>query len=86
MPVQDLRNWDNDGAHCTALKHEFLRCEDAFKQFEIHATKMILHVDNSSISYKTYNAYSDFLHHLYEFLKGAAFRKIKLKMVEEMLY
>jgi hypothetical protein len=31
-----------DGAHCTALKHEFLRCEDAFKDFETYATTMIM--------------------------------------------
>ena len=31
-----------DGAHANALKHEFLRCEDAFKDFETYATTMIM--------------------------------------------
>lgn len=83
MPIQASENWETkDSLHCAALKHEFLRCEEAFKQFEGHATEMILHGENRSISYKTYNAYSDFLHRLYEFLKGATFREIKLQIVK----
>ncbi len=67
---------------CKSLKHEFLRCEDAFKVFEMYAIKMILNGESPIISYKTYNAYSYFLHHLYEFLKGAIFREIKLGMTK----
>ena len=78
-----------DSAHCTALKHEFLRCEDAFKDFEQCAHVMIIKAqteeqtnttpkahENRLIAYKTYNAYARFIHHLYEFMVGAMAREI----------
>lgn len=37
-----------DSAHCTALKHEFLRCEDAFKDFEAYATMMIMQAQDEA--------------------------------------
>jgi hypothetical protein len=80
-----------DSAHCTALKHEFLRCEDAFKDFETYGTLMILNAQAEAteakgqpptsahekrlIAYKTYNAYSRFILHLYEFMLGAVERE-----------
>lgn len=77
-----------DSAHCTALKHEFLRCEDAFKDFETYGTMMIMRAqaedqgvppptaeETRLIAYKTYNAYSRFIHHLYEFMLGAIARE-----------
>ena len=76
-----------DTAHCTALKHEFLRCEDAFKDFETYGTVMIMRAQAEAqgaapapagetrlIAYKTYNAYARFIHHLYEFMLGAVAR------------
>ena len=76
-----------DSAHSNALKHEFLRCEDAFKDFETYATMMIMRAQAEAqgaapptaeetrlIAYKTYNAYSRFIHHLYEFMLGAVAR------------
>lgn len=65
---------DND--HCTALQHEFLRCQDAFTDFERSAGAMILQGENRLLAYKTYNAYSRFIHHLYEFLLGTRARDI----------
>jgi len=78
---------DVDVGHCTALKHEFLRCEDAFKDFERSAHVMIMKAqadktagvtptahDSRFIAYKTYNAYVRFIHHLYEFMVGALAR------------
>lgn len=78
-----------DSAHCTALKHEFLRCEDAFKDFEMYGGLMIMKAQNEAqrkqsmtshekrlIAYKTYNAYSRFIHYLYEFMLGAIAREI----------
>jgi hypothetical protein len=78
-----------DSEHCTALKHEFLRCEDAFKDFETYGKLMIMKAqaeaegrsskspeESRLIAYKTYNAYSRFIHHLYEFMLGAAARDI----------
>jgi len=77
-----------DSAHCTALKHEFLRCEDAFRDFETYGTLMIVKAQAEAegklsptphekrfIAYKTYNAYSRFIHHLYEFTLGAVARE-----------
>ncbi len=76
-----------DSKHCTALKHEFLRCEDAFKDFETYGKLMILKAqaegqfptsahEKRLIAYKTYNAYSRFILHLYEFMLGAVAREI----------
>ena len=78
-----------DSAHCTALKHEFLRCEDAFKDFKTYGRIMILKAqaqgqgkpstsrdEDRLIAYKTYNAYSRFILHLYEFMLGAVAREI----------
>lgn len=65
-----------DADHCTALQHEFLRCQDAFDDFEKSATAMILKGENRLLAYKTYNAYSRFIHHLYEFLLGARARDV----------
>lgn len=77
-----------DSAHCTALKHEFLRCEDAFKEFEHFATQMIMKAqtdhqagrtpppgENRFVAFRTYNAYARFIHHLYEFMVGALARE-----------
>ncbi len=79
---------DTDVAHCIALKHEFLRCEDAFKDFEKFGTVMIMTAqmqeqaglpavisDNRCMAFKTYNSYARFVHHLYEFLLGALARE-----------
>lgn len=63
-----------DTALCVALKHEFLRCDDAFEDLVSSAKIMIVHGDNRRIAYKTYNAYARFIHHFYEFLMGAATR------------
>jgi hypothetical protein len=79
---------ETDSAHCVALKHEFLRCEDAFKEFEKFGSVMIMMaqaqeqagvpvIANESrlVAFKAYNAYAHFVHHLYEFLLGALVRE-----------
>jgi hypothetical protein len=79
---------DLDSAHCVALKHEFLRCEDAFKDFEKYGTAMIMRAQQHEkekttetiqekrwIAFKTYNSYARFIHHLYEFLLGVMARE-----------
>jgi hypothetical protein len=63
-----------DRALCIALKHEVLRCEDAFEDFASSAKIMIAQGEDRRIAYKTYNAYARFLHHLYEFMMGAIAR------------
>ena len=79
---------ETDSAHCVALKHEFLRCEDAFNEFEKFGTAIIMMTEaqaqadvpavaNESrlMAFKMYNAYARFVHHLYEFLLGALVRE-----------
>jgi len=64
-----------DADLCVALHHEFLRCHDAFTEFQAYASRSILLGENSWLSFKTYNAYSRFIHHLYEFIVGARMRE-----------
>lgn len=65
-----------DNSHCTVLTHEFFRCDDAFKDFCIYAEQMILQGQTRETSYKAYNAYTSFIHHLYEFLMGCHARDV----------
>ncbi len=66
-----------DTSLCIVLKHEFLRCDDSFNDFAESAKIMITQGENRRISYKTYNAYARFIHHLYEFMLGAIARDRK---------
>jgi hypothetical protein len=53
------------------LHHEFLRCQDAFDRFCLLGTYEVLAEESDRKSaYQLYNAYSQFVHHLYEFYKG----------------
>ena len=63
-----------DQGLCVAIHHEFLRCDEAFKEFAASAEASILTGENRRLAYKTYNAYARFVHHLYEFLLGAVAR------------
>lgn len=65
---------ETDRQHCVALKHEFLCCHDAFVDFDILGRILIQVGDHACLSYRTYNAYSRFIQHLYEFLIGALAR------------
>ena len=77
-----------DTAHSIALKHEFLRCEDAFKEFENFGKITIMTAqaqeqagvsvvthESRWMAFRMYNAYARFVHHLYEFLLGALARE-----------
>src|SRR3954466_349821 len=64
-----------DFDHCIVLTHEFLRCQDAFNDFSKFATQMIIQGQAKEISFRTYNAYTRFLHHLYEFIVGCQLRE-----------
>jgi len=70
-----------DSDHCRAMTHEYLRCEDAFKIFCQCSEHMILKEKTREISYRTYNAYSNFIHHLYEFLQACHARNKKNKNI-----
>lgn len=59
-----------DSDHCTVLEHEFYRCQDSFKQFSLYGQQLILQGKTRELSYRAYNAYADFIHHLYEFMLG----------------
>lgn len=65
---------ETDRQHCIAMQHEFLRCHDAYVDFDTVGHILIQEGQNSWIAYRTYNAYSRFIHHLYEFLLGALAR------------
>jgi hypothetical protein len=47
---------------------------DAFDDFATSAKATIMQGENRRIAFRTYNAYGRFIHHLYEFLLGAAAR------------
>ncbi|MGY8828415.1 MAG: hypothetical protein ACKVIS_02500 [Pseudomonadales bacterium] len=57
-----------DAQHCLAIKHEYLRCRDAFTLFQEAATGIVLSGHSREAAYRAYNAYSSFILHLYEFL------------------
>lgn len=63
-----------DDALCTAIQHEFLRCDDAFNHFVECATTVVRLGEDRRCAYNTYNAYARFIHHLYEFMIGAIAR------------
>jgi hypothetical protein len=78
---------DTDIALCVALKHEFLRCQDAFddfassgefminqEQLEANGQATVTTDQRRRVAFKTYNAYARFIHHLYEFIMGAVMR------------
>lgn len=65
-----------DSNHCTVLTHEFFRCDDSFKDFCRYGEQMIIQGQTREISYKAYNAYTSFIHHLYEFLLGCHAREV----------
>lgn len=65
-----------DSAHCNSLQHELLRCHDAFTEFQAFASHSILAGENRWLAFKMYNAYSRFIHHLYEFMVGALAREL----------
>jgi hypothetical protein len=65
---------DTDVALSTALKHEFMRCDDSFSDFVAAAKASLVVCEDRQAAFKTYNAYARFIHHLYEFFLGAARR------------
>jgi hypothetical protein len=69
---------ETDRQHCVALQHEFLRCHDAYIDFDTLGRIEIETVKHQDpwLAYRIYNAYSRFIHHLYEFLLGALRRDL----------
>jgi hypothetical protein len=67
---------ETDRQHCIALQHEFLRCRGAFTDFCALGCLLHQHNGNAWLSYRAYNAYSRFIHHLYEFVIGSFARDV----------
>lgn len=61
---------------CIALDHEFIRCDNSFKEFAALGERMIRHGRSREISLRTYDAYARFIHHLYEFRIGCIAREV----------
>ena len=72
---------DIDSDHCKAMVHEYFRCEDAFHAFCRHSEYMILKEKTREVSYKAYNSYASFIHHLWEFLQACHARDVKKKNI-----
>lgn len=51
---------------CSALKHQFLRCREAYGDFIVASQKIRQGDEGRAISYRAYNAYARFLLHLYD--------------------
>ncbi len=58
------------------IQHEFLRCDDAFTTFRATAGSVIVNGETPERSYAAYNAYSQFVFHLYEFMMGCFARDV----------
>ncbi len=57
---------ETDQLHCMAIRHEYLRCKDAFELFVAQGESIVLQGHTHQRAYRAYNAYSSFIHHLYE--------------------
>lgn len=66
-----------DTNHCSALTHEYFKCDDAFNLFKRYAEISIASGETPELSYRMYNAYSSFIHHLYEFMLGCFARDMQ---------
>jgi hypothetical protein len=72
-----FKNGDEiDLALATVLAHEFFLCKESFEYCETFFKKNIMGHRSKSIKIKCHNAYSRFLHHLYEFYVGCFKREI----------
>ncbi|MDV6333166.1 hypothetical protein [Asticcacaulis sp. 201] len=62
---------ETDKALVISLQHEFMRCDDAFNELVHWTTKFFPDTNPRRASYRAYNSYARFVHHLYEFMMGA---------------
>lgn len=74
---------DTDYHQCIAITHEYYKCRDAFEEFRISAENLILTGHDKYKSYRTYNSYSYFIHHLYEFLLACHGRDFENKDITD---
>lgn len=52
--------------HCMAIRHEFMRCRDAYELFNKVGFNLVSQGHTNQKGYMAYNAYADFILHLYE--------------------
>lgn len=68
---------DDDKHQCIVIKHEYLKCNDAFQNFAIIAEDMILNGHTDIKAYRAYTYYGYFIFHLYEFIFACLARDYK---------
>lgn len=59
-----------DSALCTTLVHELFLCRESFERFTRYAELNIMGRRDKATKIRSHDAYSSFLHHLYEFYVG----------------
>lgn len=59
-----------DSALTTAIAHEFILCKDSFERFAHYAGLNIMGTRDKLTKIRSHDAYTSFLHHLYEFYVG----------------
>ncbi|MBI4911729.1 MAG: hypothetical protein HY823_03240 [Acidobacteria bacterium] len=63
-------NDETDQALVATLVHEMKLCNESFAAFLKYGTEVFINPNNALIKVKIHDAYSSFLHHLYEFYVG----------------
>lgn len=59
-----------DSALTTAIAHEFILCKDSFERFVHYSSLNIMGARDKLTKIRSHDAYTSFLHHLYEFHVG----------------
>lgn len=72
-----ILNDEDDRHQCIAIKHEYLKCHDAFKQFAMIAENLIINGHQKQDAYRAYNYYSYFIQHLYELIMACHARDLQ---------
>jgi hypothetical protein len=68
---------ETDKALSATLAHEYVLCRESFDRFVRYAEINIMGRRDKIIKIKSYDAYTSFLHHLYEFYVGCIKRSLK---------
>lgn len=59
---------ETDANLCRMLRHEYLRCTEAFHDFVTAARRLQDGEQGRELAYRAYNSYARFIFHLYEFI------------------
>lgn len=74
---------ETDILHCKAIRHEYMRCYDAFELFASIGTDMVMEGHTNLKGYRAYNAYSNFILHLYELYLALFARDLNVPSVSD---